>query len=252
MFKSLDVVSLDKVVPKKPNFILKDFMPIAEGTVGMIASAGGIGKTNLAIQLSSRYVKESTKNCLTWFSEDDEGVIKFRRDQMIESGLIEDVNEDHLFNIRSFPKQLAIVEKGIFKTNHEAIEGIKEDCRNNNIGLFIIDPLLAFYGGDENNNSQARIFMQLFLDWAKEDGITIIFIHHASKGDKGGARGAGAFVDALRTLYEIDFVYLDNGEIDFIQKDDGVRLIKLKKDNQGAYEDFQNVYGSGEGLIKVI
>ena len=250
MFKSIEAISLGKVYREKPEFVLKDFMPIPKHTVAMLASAGGVGKTNLAIQCASKYVEETNKSCLVWFSEDEQGVIGIRFDAMAKSGLVEKSTQDKIFYIKTEPKQFATVENKTFKANYSAILDLREDCVRNDIGFIIIDPLLAFYGGEENNNSQARIFMQPFLEWAKQDGATVLFIHHAAKGN-GGTRGAGAFVDAVRTLYELDYIRNEKDEIDFDKKDAGLRRITLKKDNRGAYEYFEKKFNGGSGEVRV-
>ena len=95
--------------------------------------------------------------------------------------------------------------------------------------LIVFDPLIAFYGVDENSNSNARRFMQLFTDWAAKENKTIIFIHHSTKNTT-QSRGASAFVDAVRTVYEIDKIKDKDGNI----KDESKRLIKLTKDNYGV------------------
>ena len=99
--------------------------------------------------------------------------------------------------------------------------------------FIVFDPLLAFYGGDENDNSQARIFMQPFMNWAAEEGKAIVFIMHSSK--EGKIRGAGAFIDACRSAYSISRVYQKNN-IDLDPENMHNRKIKIEKDNYGAFK----------------
>ena len=103
--------------------------------------------------------------------------------------------------------------------------------------MIVFDPLLAFYGGDENDNSQARVFMQPFMNWASKDNKAIVFLHHSSKSMNqtqfNRVRGASAFVDACRVSYEMNKIYKkDNQTLD----DDQLHLreFKLSKDNYGA------------------
>ncbi len=251
MFSSISTTPLSEFKTISQEFIMKRFMPIPENTVAMLASAGGVGKTNLAIQCASHYVAETGKKCLVWFSEDEGAVIRGRYDKMVSEFIVEDIAPQNILYINTEPIQFATIEDKIFKANYKAMNEIRQDCKDNEVGFIIIDPLLAFYGGSENDNSQARIFMQPFLEWAKQDSITILFIHHAKKGDGGGVRGAGAFVDAVRTLYELDYIRLQDGNVDFDSKDKGMRRITLKKDNRGAYEHFVDVYGYQEGEVRV-
>jgi len=73
--------------------------------------------------------------------------------------------------------------------------------------LIVLDPLIAFYGADENSNADARYFMSLLNKWCVDENKTIILIHHHSKAsgtNKSSARGASAFIDACRMHYVIE------------------------------------------------
>jgi len=251
LFKSLETITLNKVKRERANFILRSILPMPEKTVNMISSAGGMGKTFLSIRLASEFVKENNQKALCWFSEDHKGEIGLRFDTLADCLMVDEKTQSMITLINSEPKQFAIKENGTFRANYEALKGITEDCIANDIRLLIIDPLLAFYGGDENDNSQARIFMQPFVDWAKRQNITIIFIHHSNK-NGGSTRGAGAFRDAVRTLYELNYVLDDNGEIDFNKKDNGIRQVSLAKDNRNAFYWFEKLYGGGITELKIL
>ena len=54
--------------------------------------------------------------------------------------------------------------------------------------------------------------MQLFTHWANKENKTIIFIHHSTKNTT-QSRGASAFVDAVRVVYELDKIKNKNGDI---------------------------------------
>ena len=95
--------------------------------------------------------------------------------------------------------------------------------------IIILDPLIAMFGADENNNAHARKFVNLFTRWAAKEGKTIIFIHHGTK-NSSQSRGASAFVDAVRLVYRVECIKNDAGEIN----EDESRFIILDKDNNGA------------------
>ena len=71
--------------------------------------------------------------------------------------------------------------------------------------VIILDPLIAMFGADENNNAHARKFVNLFTRWATKEGKTIIFIHHGAK-NTSQSRGASAFVDAVRLVYRVEHI----------------------------------------------
>jgi len=251
IFKTIDTVLLKDVKRERAKFILKDILPIPYKTVNMISSQGGMGKTFLSIRLASEFVKENNQNALCWFSEDHEGEIGLRFDSLVDCNFVDEYTQNKIRLIKTEPKQFAIKESGVFRANYEALNDIIQDCIANEIRLLIIDPLLAFYGGDENDNSQARVFMQPFVEWAKKQDITIVFIHHSSKSGE-TTRGAGAFKDAVRTLYELNYIKDDDGDIDFNKKDRGIRKVTIAKDNRNAYYWFEKLYGDGVAEIKIL
>jgi replicative DNA helicase len=93
--------------------------------------------------------------------------------------------------------------------------------------IICLDPLIAFFGGDENSNTEARFFMNLLNDWCKKENKTILMIHHHNKGENNSVRGASAFIDAVRIHYTINKI--ENNSTD--------RLLKLEKTNHYNGED---------------
>jgi replicative DNA helicase len=98
-----------------------------------------------------------------------------------------------------------------------------------NYDVIILDPLIAMFGADENNNAHARKFINLFTRWATKENKTIIFIHHGTK-NSSQSRGASAFVDAVRLVYRVEHIKNEAGEV----VEDESRFILLDKDNNGA------------------
>lgn len=73
-------------------------------------------------------------------------------------------------------------------------KNLLEDVKNHNIGVIIMDPFSSVMGlKDENDNAEVSGVMDLLRKEFLEKGVTIIFLHHPSKGDTGaaGLRGAG-------------------------------------------------------------
>jgi len=178
--------------------------------------------------LALRAIKEGKINkAFLWLSEDPKGISKNRFNKIF--------NKVVKYADESLKNQIDI-------SDSPTIQFLYDDQRKVEVSplfshfkvklqeydLIILDPLIAFYGTDENNNSSARRFMQLFTDWANKENKIIIFIHHSTKNTT-QSRGASAFVDAVRTVYEIDKIRDKEGN----EKDTHKRLIKLTKDNYG-------------------
>lgn len=234
---------------KPVEYILKNYLPFPKGTLGMMSSKGGVGKTFCSVILATKFVNESKKEgtnlkAACWFSEDDGVTIKNRALSLKHAEIIEDLTDiDNVIQITEEPKHILKTNfKGI-EIDYDALNDIIDLILYEQIGLLIIDPLIAFFGGDENNNPQAKAFMQCFVNICERLNINIIFLHHANKGEN-ATRGAGAFVDALRTLYEIDFpkTKIDREiVVDKKKYNEGVRNIILKKDNRNVSYLFNKI-----------
>jgi len=222
----------------EPEFMVTDWLPIPKGTTSMIVAPGGTGKTWLTLQLAIRMAREdASRKIFLWLSEDSEGIVKSRYEAIVNKILIgKRGGEERRIEISTEDPILLLEGKGRTVTLSSRFYAMKRELREYDV--IIIDPLLAFFGGDENDNSQARLFMQPFLNWARSENKVIIFLHHSKKGEAmnaSKARGAGAIVDAVRCVYDMDKIY--------VKKSDGKRLdpvhlhmrtLTLSKDNYGA------------------
>lgn len=204
---------LAAVTPQTPEFILEDFLPMAKRKVTMLSAKGGSGKSFIAIQAGIRLTDQGKKVGM-WLSEDEIGEIRERAD-LINSRILFNRNpiSEHLYvnGSENYPPQ---VTPNMFETIREAWKGLD---------LVIIDPLIGFFSGNENDNSQAKQFMSILTSIATQNNQAILVIHHNTKQDQDGnstTRGASAFVDAVRILYSLRY-----------DKDTQKHIIKIEKDN---------------------
>ena len=224
----LEIEPLCAIEEKEVEFIVKSWLPIPKRTVSLVTAPGGTGKSWFIMQLAIRAILEkSAEKVFLWLSEDPKEVSKHRFRRIMQKVVKSDDTT---------------IEEKILISDSPTIQFLYEDQRRIEVSplfllfkskmasydLIILDPLIAFYGTDENNNSSARRFMQLFTDWANKENKTIIFIHHSTKNTT-QSRGASAFVDAVRTVYEIDRIRDKDGNLEESNK----RLVKLTKDNYG-------------------
>ena len=217
---------------KDSDFITKEFIPVPKKTVTIFSAGGGTGKTSLLLQLAMHYLHENPNDkAFCWLSEDPLGLTKHRLNRVI-SGLYPKGNETlHrliLSEDLTFPTLLEINRSMSINPLFYKMKLMLKDFK-----LIILDPLIAFFGGDENNNAQAKLFMQLFTKWAAEEDKTIIFIHHSTK-NTSQSRGASAFVDAARAVYEIEKIKDEDGK----EVDTALRKVSLTKDNYRASKHF--------------
>ena len=224
----LEISNIDKIEDKEVDFICKNWLPVPVRTVSLITAPGGTGKSWLVMQFAIRAIRAGdSKKAFLWLSEDPKEISKNRFNKVF----------DKVLNLQenSIKSKLDISDSPTIQFLYDDQRKVEVSpllshfkAKMQEYDLIILDPLIAFYGTDENNNSSARRFMQLFTDWANKENKTIIFIHHSTKNTT-QSRGASAFVDAVRTVYEIDKIKDKEGNI----KESSKRVIKLTKDNYG-------------------
>lgn len=212
---------ISEIKEEQTEYICEDWLPAPRKTVSMIVANGGIGKSWIFIQLALRHlIKNPNEKVFAWLSEDPKGLSRFRANLISSEILNKDINKFSNFMITGSEWETfhIIEENGSLNSKFELMKAKLKDC-----SVILLDPLIGFYGGNENSNSQARKFMQQFTRWAARENKTILFIHHADKLGK-GSRGASSIVDAVRLVYEIDV----------IENNDTQRKFKIGKDNYGV------------------
>lgn len=215
MFEFPKPKPLIEVEQKKPEFYLEDFLPIPKSALTMLSAPGGSGKSFLSIQLAIRLAQNEKSKILLWLSEDPSGLTKHRAEEILNK--IPSVG-NHLRNID-------IIDDMPQHLTHQNYKSYKELFTP--YSLIVLDPLIAFYGGEENSNTQARYFMNMLNKIARDNMQSFIIVHHSTKANKdqeSKSRGAGAFVDAVRLSYEIRV----------IEDSTLLREVAVTKDNFGV------------------
>ena len=214
-----------QITDERASFLLDDFMPLPVGAATIISSRGGSGKSALALQLALRASARGI-NTLAWLSEDPITLTKHRLEKISKMTGI-NIN-DNLMLCGDMPFYILMKNNKNIMVN-TGFYDFKAACKK--FKIVIIDPLIGFYGGDENDNAQARYFMDLLGFWAKEENKSIVIVHHQTKYmDVSIARGASAFVDAVRAHYSAEKDKDDNRYV----------KVKIEKDNWGIRTVFGN------------
>jgi len=188
------IVSSKDVVAKKPNFLIEDILPIQENEINIISSSGGVGKSTLALFILLKIKETEGKRVFGYFSEDSLPYIKDRLERISKG----DVDIDILGRETQPQSFLKLDDSGRFVAS-DFFKQFKIAMKSYDV--IVIDPLLAFLFVNENNNIEARAFMNLFNRWAEEENKTFIFLHHTNK--ENNVRGATDFINAARIHYQI-------------------------------------------------
>jgi len=224
------VTNANKIQAKEPSFYCAEWLPIPKNTLTMISAPGGTGKSFLSIQLAIRIIAENPNHrVLLWLSEDPLYYTKDRIDKIFERIVphLIDKKEQILNNI-----YVIGAENQTIYFNQLSADELKElgDELVVNYNVVVIDPLIAFYAGEENSNSEARSFMNILNRIAQDRLLSIVLIHHHNKnGERARTRGASAFVDSVRLLYTLNTIKTEDKEVHPTK-----RLIKIEKDNWGV------------------
>jgi len=226
--KLFKMIPASQIEAKESDFITKNFIPVPKKTVSIFSAGGGTGKTSLLLQLAMHFLHENPEEkAFCWLSEDPLGLTKYRLNQVIGGLFPVGAQTLHRLILSDDLTFATLLEQNRTMVINSSFYKMKMMLKE--FKLIILDPLIAFYGGDENNNAHAKLFMQLFTKWASEEDKTIIFIHHSTK-NTSQSRGASAFVDAARAVYEIEKIKDPDGK----EIESNKRRITLAKDNYRA------------------
>lgn len=209
---------------KETEFFCKNWIPIPRGAISLFTGKGGGSKTMASLQLLIRFLSENPeKKAFAWFSEDSEGVLQSRGEQICEMLNIDPAvlkrlkaieNSEAVPHFTNFEKKASMTEE--FYAIKHALKPYD---------LVVLDPLIAFFSGNENDNAQARFFMNHLNAWVVQQNKAMVIIHHHSKDKENAtARGASAFIDAVRLQYTITGDTEDNRQA----------IFEIVKDNWGV------------------
>jgi replicative DNA helicase len=238
-------------------FILEDFLPLPKKAVTLLSAKGGAGKSWLVLQLALRYINQyPDRKAFAWLSEDPDFATKKRAEKILAEILTDcnytkfnDINHQNYNNFSYLGSETRPFHFIDYDFKNKKINNLfyKLKYSLKDYDFIILDPLIAFFGGDENNNSQAREFMNLLTEWADKENKAILVVHHNNKNSNSSIRGASAFVDAVRLYYEL----LMNENNDKKENTEvlpaGYRKIQIQKDNWGV----ERILGKKEIEIKI-
>lgn len=191
---------------------------------GVIAP-GGTGKTNFALavalsivtgrsEIAGLPVKERAR-VWYWNQEDDKDELgrRLAATAQLHRVAADDLHVDGrpaLFIDSGVDRPLMLVSRGpngkLAPTS--AVDAVIDRIRSNQIGVWIVDPLVEFHEADENNNPEMALVWRAIRRVAVEANCAVMVVAHTRKppgasaeghaGDVNSLRGAGAQAGVMR------------------------------------------------------
>lgn len=244
--------------PKALEWAFKDRIPC--GKVTVIAGSGGSSKSFLMSQLAIAFgaqqalgpFEPGTKGkALILTAEEDKDDVHRRVNAIAKNyddAAWDSVDENcGIKSVRGLDfRMLQHDEMGDLQETGRVDEIISVIKNLWDVKLLVIDPLIYFNGGSENDNEEMGRLMVTLDRVAAETGAAVVVVHHASKGGQGGAindatqaaiRGASALVDNARAAMLVSRIPAREAMAYGLTADDAQRFIALKfvKNNYGPY-----------------
>ena len=208
-----------------------ELLPLARNQLNLLSAKGGDYKTFVALRSAMHFTAKEDTKVLCIFTED---TIQQVANRIHSLAAYEPAFDDAKLNVISIdefaPDNVDEIIKLMDKTKEE-------------VGLIILDPLLAFYEDDENDNTRAKKFMNKLAKSGRKNNTTLLILHHSAKGVN-NSRGASAFTDACRVVY-----HRSTSDTTLAKdKADGTATFELYKDNIGV----EYLTGKSEFNVQVI
>lgn len=231
--KDIKAVSMEKVG--------LDYIPFIKGAFNLLAGSGGSGKSAIALKSLLLWLKcNPKKQGLVFFTEDGRDEIISRAELICtHSNLNLDLVNRINFICLDNDDRIKWVEsnKNGYKIREDYISSIIEFCLDNAVEYIILDPLKRFHRLNENSNDDMDILVRdIFTKIAVDARAVVLVLHHSTKGENGGARGASTISDSARVAWQVGryFIKGSDGKITENLEKKGKIKLEIIKDNMGV------------------
>ncbi len=206
--------------------------------VTLLAGDGGIGKSLIGLQLCAaaasgrEWMGIATRSCTALYisCEDDQDEIHFRLECIQKHEPMAELDRFHIIDRASKENILAAPDRfGVIKPT-SFLHAIEAAVKKIGAGVLILDSAADLYGGEENNRSQVRSFIQLLRGIALRNNCAVILLAHPSVDAMKTGRGysgSTAWNNSVRSRLYFSAPTIEDGEADT-----DARILELMKSNR--------------------
>lgn len=218
MPKPWDIGRLSRPIPAR-DWLFSDIALAKKVTV--LVAPGGAGKSTLSIEIAiskasgvdfldmNRHINMERGATWIYNNEDDEeemnrrAVAAMQHFRIPESALFdEDVNgKDQrplLFMNSGEDERFRIASKKDGQIRPAAVKAAIKHIQDNNIKLWIVDPLVSTHPANENDNGEMEVIADMYRTIAQTTGCAVILVHHTKKPQDASSDGHEGNMDTLR------------------------------------------------------
>jgi RecA-family ATPase len=263
----------------------RDFVlpSLPRGKVGLLAAAGGTGKSFWTLQACVQIASSGCCNFDLSGAEMDGGAEKIGSALLVS---LEDESEDltrRLISIKEHwqPDQErtdwieSIAEERLFQmlplsglglslfddscNPTVIVDQVREHAQTMlNLRLIVVDTLRRSHDGDENNNGHMSKVLRMFEQLAKDLNASVLLIHHENKAAMGNSdagagalRGASAIVDNARWVMRMQTMTQADAESRGLSDDERKFWIRVtnEKTNYGPIQREKWLQRVGDGVL---
>jgi putative DNA primase/helicase len=202
-FETITLGDLVQLKLSKRQQVISPIIPVRGLT--MLYAARGIGKTHVALGLS--YAVSCGTSFLRWQASEPRRVLYLdgemptealqERAQQIVAASPHQPPRDDYFQLLSMDRQPLGTSLNLAKPEHQA--ALEPQLAG--VELLVIDNVSTLVSGGRENDADSWDAMQAWLLHLRRQGISVLLIHHAGRGEN--ARGTSKREDVLDTVIQL-------------------------------------------------
>lgn len=230
-FNYANLSNLKTQPPPERKWLISNWFPL--GTVIMLSSLGGLGKTLLA-QIIATHVTAgiqiweqgvSKGSAILIFCEDDNDEIRRRQDKINNAIQLADTPAGLYIEGRAGKNNTLFT----FESQHSPtptilFNRIEAECEEKKPLLLVIDNVAQVYAGMENERHQVTVFCNALTGIAQKYNCCVLLLGHTAKAEGSQYSGSTAWEAAVRTRLWLN------------RNDDGTLELRKAKANYSALD----------------